>query len=96
MSLQQALLSPNPLPSHHPLLLCSPWPVLESLQGKVMVVLIQRGGSGEAAAFQEAFPDLSECLCVSLSLCCALWHCGVCDSSVRRQRRGGGLPRGVS
>lgn len=45
----------------------SPWPPLGALRGKIMPVLILHGGSAEAAAFQEAFPDLGalvECDCI--------------------------------
>lgn len=46
---------------------CSPWPPLERLRGKVLVVLIVgRATSTEARALYEAFPDLSELLLLLL------------------------------
>lgn len=38
----------------------SPWPPLDQLRGKLLAVLVLGGGSPEAAALQEAFPDLRE------------------------------------
>ena len=52
---------PHKLCASPPPSCCSPWPPLERLRGKVLVVLILgRGTSTEAKAFYEAFPDLSE------------------------------------
>ncbi|KAL4858966.1 hypothetical protein ACK3TF_001332 [Chlorella vulgaris] len=45
-----------------------PWPSLSSMRGRVMVKLIQYGGSTLAAALQQAYPNLSERSLPCLSL----------------------------